>query len=134
MSYIEDSLSTGEKIEDLFGLHWVNWLPMALWAVLAYPTFGITLILVVWEWLRLRAIENGITDKRVIRKSGVIGRKTDEIRISAIETVELSQSVLGRILGFGNIKVTGRGVSALVFSRVSNPMAVKGSIEDLETV
>ena len=132
MKYIEESLSSGEEIEELFRLHWFSKVPMVIWIILAPFTVGLTLILAVFEWLRLKNIEQGLTNKRVILKSGIISRKTEEIRLSAVETVELTQSIFGRIFGFGVVKVTGRGVSNLLFSKVVNPISVKRSIENFE--
>jgi len=131
MSYIEQSLSTGEKIEGLFRLHWVAWIWMVIWIILAVPTLGITLILAIYEFLRLKFLEQGVTNKRVILKKGIIGRQTEEMKLSSIETVEINQGIFGRILGFGAVKVTGRGISDVVFKRVNDPMAVKRQIEGI---
>ncbi len=133
MSYIEESLSNGEEIKELFKLHWFSKIPMIIWAILAIPTLGITLILVIWEYLKLRSIEQGITNKRAILKTGIISRKSEEMKISSIETVEIIQGIIGRVFGFGSIKVTGRGISDLVYKNIDNPMDVKKSIESVET-
>lgn len=132
MSYIEESLSKDEKINEIYRLHWFSKIPMFIWIVLAIPTFGLTLLLALWEWLKLRSIEQGSTNKRVIRKSGIISRKTEEMKISSVETVEINQGVLGRIFGFGNVKVTGRGISDVLFSKIDDPLEVKKSIESIE--
>jgi uncharacterized membrane protein YdbT with pleckstrin-like domain len=129
MSYIENSLSEGEKVVKLFRMHWTARLWLALWIVLIVPTFGIALLLAIYEWLRLRTLEFGVTNKRVILKKGIIGRYTEEMKIGSIETVEIDQGVLGRILGYGDVKVTGRGISDVVFRRMDDPMAVKRHIE-----
>jgi len=129
MSYIETSLSEGEKVVKLFRLHWTARLWLVLWIVLILPTFGIALLLAIYEWLRLRTLEYGVTNKRVILKKGIIGRYTEEMKIGSIETVEIDQGVLGRILGYGDVKVTGRGISDVVFKRMDDPMAVKRHIE-----
>lgn len=132
MSYIEESLSKDEKIHEIYRLHWFSKIPMFIWLILAIPTFGLTLLLALWEWLKLRSIEQGSTNKRVIRKSGIISRKTEEMKISSVETVEINQGVMGRIFGFGNVKVTGRGISDVLFSKIDNPLDVKKSIESIE--
>jgi uncharacterized membrane protein YdbT with pleckstrin-like domain len=129
MSYIETSLSEGEKVVKLFRLHWTARLWLVLWIVLILPTFGIALLLAIYEWLRLRTLEYGVTNKRVILKKGIIGRQTEEMKIGSIETVEIDQGVLGRMLGYGDVKVTGRGISDVVFKRIDDPMAVKRHIE-----
>ena len=133
MSYIEDSLSDGEEIKELFKLHWFSKIPMIIWVILALPTFGITLLLAIWEFLRLKSIEQGITNKRVIFKTGIISRNSEEMKISSIETVEIIQGISGRIFGFGSIKVTGRGISDLVYKNIDSPMEVKKTIESVET-
>jgi len=131
MGYIDDSLSDGEKVHERFRLHWIAQLPMIMWIILALPTFGATLLLALWEWLKLRSIELGVTNRRLIFKKGIISRKTEEMKLSSVETVEIIQGVLGRILGFGNVKITGRGLSDLVFRNVDDPMEVKRRIESV---
>ena len=106
---------------------------MISWIILAIPTLGITLILAIWEWLKLRSIEQGVTNKRVILKKGIISRNTSEMKISSIETVEIIQGVIGRMFGFGTVKVTGRGISDLLFKNIDDPMDVKRKIESVET-
>lgn len=127
MSYIEESLSTGEEIREIFEFHWVAKLPMILWIILL-----ITIPLAIWEWLKLRNTEMGVTNKRVILKTGIISRHSDEMKISSIETVEIEQGVLARILDYGTVKVTGKGISDLVFTRIDDPMNVKRKIESVE--
>ena len=131
MGYIHDSLSDGEEVRALFKLHWFARIPMIIWIILAIPTIGITLLLALWEWLRLRNIEQGVTNKRVILKRGIISRKTEEMKITSIETVEIIQGVMGRIFGYGTVKVTGRGLSDLLFRNINDPMDVKRKIESV---
>lgn len=131
MSYIEDSLSDGERVEALFQLHWFAHVPMIIWIILAIPTLGITLLLALYEYLKLRSIEQGVTNKRVILKTGFISRHTEEMKLNSIETVEIRQGVMGRMFGFGTIEVTGRGLSDVIFKGVDDPMAVKRRIESV---
>jgi uncharacterized membrane protein YdbT with pleckstrin-like domain len=131
MSYIEESLSANERVEGLFKLHWVIWIPMVIWLILGIITFGVTWILAIYEYLKIRSIEAGVTNKRVILKNGIISRKTEEMKLSSIETVEIQQGVIGRIFGLGTVKVTGRGISELLFRRISDPLAVKRQIESI---
>ncbi|WP_022964527.1 PH domain-containing protein [Halopseudomonas pelagia] len=131
MSYIEDSLSDGERVDALFQLHWFAKVPMIIWIILAIPTVGITLLLALYEYLKLRSIEQGVTNKRVILKTGFISRHTEEMKLNSIETVEIRQGVMGRMFGFGTIEVTGRGISDVVFKGVDDPMGVKRRIESV---
>ena len=131
MSYIEQSLSAGEKIESLFRLHWYARIPMVIWILLGIPTVGITWIMAIYEYLRLKYIEQGVTNKRVILKTGIISRKTEEMKLASIETVEIDQGIMGRIFDFGTVRITGRGISDVVFKGIANPMAVKRQIESI---
>jgi uncharacterized membrane protein YdbT with pleckstrin-like domain len=124
MSYIADSLSEGEKIVAVFRQHWVTRVWLVIWILLI-----VTLPIAVYEWLRLRTMEHGVTNKRVIFKQGIISRHTEEMKLGSIETVEINQSVWARIFGFGDIKVTGKGISDVVFRRIDDPMEVKRRIE-----
>jgi len=128
MSYIEESLSSGEEIRAIFKFHWVAKLPMILWII-----FIITIPLAIWEWLKLHYTEMGVTNKRVILKTGIISRHSEEMKLSSIETVEIEQGILGRILGFGTVKVTGKGLSDLVFTKIYNPIDMKRKIESIDT-
>jgi uncharacterized membrane protein YdbT with pleckstrin-like domain len=131
MSFIEESLSSGEAIVGRFKLHWFSRVPMVMWLVLGLVTFGITWLVALYEFLRLRGIEQGVTNKRVIFKSGIISRKSEEMKLASIETVEIDQGVMGRMFNFGDVKITGRGISDLVFKRISDPMSVKRQIESV---
>jgi uncharacterized membrane protein YdbT with pleckstrin-like domain len=127
MTYLDESLAPGETIVARFELHWTAKGRLILGIVLIPVIVGI--FITIYEWLRLRAIELGVTTHRVVRKTGIISRETEEIRLSAIETVDLQQSMWGRLLGFGDVRVTGRGESNMILSRVSDPVGVKRSIE-----
>ena len=131
MSYIEESLSTGEKIEALFRLHWFAWIPMFIWIVLGLLTFGLTWLVAIYEFLRLKCLEQGLTNKRVILKKGIISRKTEEMKLTSIETVEINQGVIGRIFGFGTVKISGRGISDVIFNGIDDPISVKRQIESV---
>lgn len=131
MSYIDESLSNGEKVEALFKLHWFARVPMVLWLILAIPTLGLTLLIALYEFLRLKYTEQGVTNKRVIFKTGILSRKTEEMTLKSIETVEIEQGIFGRLFGFGDIKVTGRGLSDVVFKGLADPMSAKRQIESV---
>jgi len=127
MSYLEESLAPGETIVARFELHWTAKGRLILGIILIPLVVGI--FITIYEWLRLRAIELGVTTHRVVRKTGIVSRETDELRLSAIETVDLSQSMWGRLFGFGDVRVTGRGESNMLLSRVADPVGVKRAIE-----
>jgi len=121
MGYIEKSLGTNEQVIGKFKIHWIRYiLPIAT----AFIVIGIPAL------IRLLTTEYAVTSKRVILKTGFISRNTEELLLKKAETVEIKQGILGRILGYGDVKVTGTGVSFVLFKTVQNPMAAKRLIED----
>lgn len=130
-SFIEQSLSTGEQVEGIFKFHWFAWVPMVIWIILGFVTLGLTWLLAIYEFLRLKCTEQGVTNKRVILKTGIVSRKTQEMKLKSVETVEISQSIFGPIFGFGTIKITGRGISDFAFKGIDDPMSVKRQIESI---
>lgn len=148
MSYIKDSLAKNEVIITYFDYHWINFIKYILYgtgvviaSVLLNSSIGFSIWALLIEFLTLSAIiafpyitisstDMGVTNKRVILKTGFISRNSEEMRISSIETVEVRQSIFQRILGSGHVHITGKGVSDLVFKNVKDPMEVKVAIEN----
>jgi len=96
MSYIEDSLSAEEKVVAVFRQHWVTRLWLMLWILLL-----ITIPIAIYEWLRLRTIEHGVTNKRVIYKHGIISRNTEEMKDKDFKmTAEMSMDGKKWVQGF----------------------------------
>ena len=81
-------------------------------------------------WFHARAVEQGVTNKRLILKTGIVARNSREIQLDAIESIQIRQGPLARIIGYGKVIVTGRGVSLLTL-RVADPMQVKTTLQSL---
>ena len=129
MTYLDESLAAGESIVARFELHWTAKWRLIVFLVLAIPTLGIALLAALYEWLRLRAIEQGVTNRRVVRKTGIVSRNTEELRLASIETIDLHQSIWGRLFGYGDVVLTGRGESSMIFTRLDAPLAAKRAVE-----
>lgn len=145
MSYLQKSLAPGEVVVAVFRLHWIVWI--RLWVVIVLGIVAVAALLIAqiawgavaaavmailiagYQWLWLRGIEQAVTTRRVVRKIGIVSRSTTELRLASIETVDLHQSFWGRIFGFGNVEITGRGETAMALYRIAHPIAVKRDIE-----
>lgn len=69
------------------------------------------------------------TNVRLMSKTGFVGLTTHELLLSSIDGVSLQQSLLGRLLGYGTLKIAGRGAHKLVLHSVSQVVEVKELIE-----
>lgn len=130
MSYIENSIINNEHVVKIFKFHWVINLIITIHFIISILTLGAWLIVAILVWLHYKFIEQGVTTNRVIHKRGIIARNTQEIKLTAVESVYINQGILGRILGFGTVTITGRGISDIKMSWLHNPMSVKRSIEN----
>lgn len=147
MSYVKKTLIDGETIKKQFNLHWSVWIPVVLLALgcvvlcvfalttmpdltmLFYGLAAFLAIAAIKSWLNIVAVEQAITNHRVVYKKGLISRYTEEMRNDAVETVEVKQGIFGRIFGSGDVHVTGRGTSSVKFRGVDNPLDVKRQID-----
>lgn len=93
---------------------------------IGYFAFG--LIVMTSALINVYTTEYGITDKKVIAKSGLIARKVDELRLDKFEGADVKQSILGRIFGFGDVVFSGTGSQKVSFAWVPNPLEVKRTI------
>jgi len=112
MSYIEESLSKGENVYRVFEHHWIVKLFLIIHILLCLTIIWIPVA--IFYWLSWKFTEQGVTNKRAIYKHGIIARKTDEMRLAAIESIVIKQGIWGRILGYGTITISGRGSGDVV--------------------
>jgi uncharacterized membrane protein YdbT with pleckstrin-like domain len=94
--------------------------------------FGVLLLvaisLFIWPIIARWSTELVITDKRLIAKYGVISTHSIEIRFGKIETVRVTQGLVGKLLRYGDIVVTGTGSTFDPIRNISNPMAFREAL------
>ena len=121
MRYVLGSLSDGEQVV-------LGPIRKTLWE---YFPWGLLIVPIGFIWLRRWSTEYAITSHRLISKRGLIARNTDELRLTAIESVQIRQSVLGRLFDYGDLVATGRGNQVIHLENVRSPLAVKKQLESL---
>ena len=125
MSYVESVLAEGEQVKfrgriSAWSLFWY-WLA----GLVLLPVAGIGLIVWIVAWIKLRATELAVTNKRVIAKFGFISRQTIEINVARIESVQVEQTVMGRMLGYGTIVLSGAGTPQATLRHIADPLAFR---------
>jgi len=73
--------------------------------------------------------EFGVTDKRVIIKIGLIRRRTLELLLRHVEAILVDQSVMGRMLNYGSVTLTGTGGVRETFDNISNPLEFRRRVQ-----
>lgn len=119
-SYVEDNLNRGEKIIHEAHLHWIIFLSLR----------GL-LTLFVAPLVEKMTSEFAITNRRIIIKVGFISRRTLEINLPKIESINIDQSLLGRMLDYGTVIVIGTGGTSAAFANVAEPAAFRRKYQEL---
>jgi membrane protein YdbS with pleckstrin-like domain len=113
-------------------LLWADKLPDPVWqryARLAGGAIGVLgILLFLGAWIRRRATEIVVTDKRVIYKRGLLARHTVEMNVSKIETVDVEQGLGGRIWGYGTLLIRGTGAGFEPLVGVGSPLQIRNAI------
>ena len=127
LAYIKQTLSAEEKILGRFEL--TVW--QYFWPILTI-IIGIGFLWIPWTMLKRKTTELAYTDKRIITKFGIIARNTDEIKINAIESIDIRQGVLGRLFNFGNLIISGTGGKLVIVPDVKDVVSFRKALVDLQ--
>jgi uncharacterized membrane protein YdbT with pleckstrin-like domain len=119
-SYANNHLIKDESIAFETKLHWTTIFTLR-------SLFTLTLAFWFARWLS----EFVITNRRIIIKTGFIARETFEMNLSKIESVNVDQSFMGRILNYGSITIIGSGGTRESFHKISRPMAFRKAFQEL---
>lgn len=158
MGYIDASLVPGEAVIYQTRLHWVVMLRHLILglvllagsgALLSYllqqPRIGNTsehlteggaaalllcgLVAILVGAVRRNATEMAVTTRRVVVKQGLANRKTIEMLLNKIETIEVSEPMAGRMLGYGSIAIVGTGGTSEPFHRIAHPLQFRSEVQ-----
>lgn len=101
----------------------------------AWEVTGVFLLFTVatgiFSWMNRYFTIYAITNKRILKKSGVISRYTSGILLSKVESVDVLQPILGRIFGYGTIIIRGTGGGVDTFFRVEYPFKFRRQLADV---
>jgi len=150
--YIDEILQPGEKVLYSTNAHWIFYLPaIGAWAVVAIllilsavATVTPALVLVCWAaatvvavvalyltfkaWFHRWTTETDVTNMRVVHKTGFIKRRTFEMALDKIESVDVDQSILGRMLNYGDVTINGVGEGRQTIPTIASPLAFRSAI------
>jgi uncharacterized membrane protein YdbT with pleckstrin-like domain len=149
--YIDDILQPGEKVLYSTNAHWVFYLPAiaawivalvlyiiarntagpgleTMWLVLAAAAALVAAIATAKAWFHVWTTETDVTNLRVVHKTGFIKRRTFEMSLDKVESVDVNQSILGRILNYGDVTVRGVGEGLETIKTIASPLDFRNHI------
>jgi uncharacterized membrane protein YdbT with pleckstrin-like domain len=152
MSYIQKSLGDGERIVGVARFHWLYTLRaclalivpvILLLGIVIYADegnrtllgigglallilgIGVFFSMMIRKW----TTEIGITSHRFVKKTGFMSLHTDEMALPNIEGVRVSQSFLGKIFGYGRLRIEGTGDDDVDLPVIEDPIGFRRAIE-----
>jgi uncharacterized membrane protein YdbT with pleckstrin-like domain len=128
MGYIKKALAEGEVVRFYGKPHWIIW--VRAWAALiVLGVLLIGLIIFIRDLVFMTTTEVAITNRRLILKRGLVGRKTSELELTTVEAVKLDQDVMGRLFGWGRLEVHGTGDDVWLSPLIAAPVAFRKQLE-----
>ena len=82
----------------------------------------------VTAWFHRWTTETDVTNFRVVHKTGFVKRQTFEMSVDKVESVDVNQSILGRILNYGDVTVLGVGEGGKTLDTIASPLAFRNAI------
>jgi membrane protein YdbS with pleckstrin-like domain len=95
-----------------------------VWLLLLIPV-----AILAFAVLAVKTSELVITDRRVLIKVGFIQRQTFEMFISKIESVAVTQGMIGRFFNYGTVEIRGTGGSSESFATIVAPLQFRDAIQ-----
>jgi len=144
LAYVDSSLLPDEQIVYKATLHWtIFWhcwviILIGIVSLIFQPIVGGLIIFVgllvgLRKFIEYKTSEFAVTTKRVIIKVGVFRRRTLELLLRQVEAISVEQTVLGRMLGYGSVTLTGTGGVREVFHNISSPLEFRRQIHSQAT-
>lgn len=131
-SYVENTLISDEKVIYTGNVSLWSMLPLFILGFFFLFVFGVGLLFWLAAYIRYKTTEVAFTNKRVIAKYGFISRKTVELNISKVESMQVNQGILGRIFNFGTLVISGAGNPQAPIAGISNPMTFRRSFMEYQ--
>jgi uncharacterized membrane protein YdbT with pleckstrin-like domain len=95
---------------------------------LAYAVALVAAFLLIQQWFQWWVTEIAVTNRRVIYKTGLIQRETNEMNMDKVESVQVDQSIFGRMLDYGNMTVLGTGEGFKTLRTIASPVELRNSV------
>lgn len=146
MGYASATCGVDERILYRAHYHWLYWMSgvlltaaplvaLAIWPTTTWSTvlaLCLTLLLVPFGLVilvRTLSSEIIVTNDRFIRKCGLVSFEAEDISLDRIEEIDLKESLLGAIFGYGTLEVHGSGKGVIVAKMIQAPERLRRAIE-----
>jgi uncharacterized membrane protein YdbT with pleckstrin-like domain len=151
MSYVDPHLLKDEIVIYRTQLHWKVFLIPGAFTVIVLAVFALIVAKAGYKYLELllllpavffvlrayitqRSSEFAVTNKRVIMKSGVVQTRSLEILLNKVEALAVNQTLLGKMMNYGDIIITGSGGTKELYKGIEDPLAFRKAVQEATPV
>lgn len=92
---------------------------------------GFALVWLVMTWVSYHFSSLTIKKNQIILRTGLLVRKTIDIPMTKIESIDIRQSILGSIFRYGILIITGTGGTRHAIAYLDRPLTCRRYIEQL---
>ncbi len=148
MSYVTSVLQPDEKVIATGRVHWIIYVRGIIVLVVALLIYAVApdggagsvlrvvailgILVALYDllraWINQVTTEVAVTNKRVIKKRGLIWRETAEMNMDKVESALVEQSLLGRLLNYGSIVIRGTGSGIEGLNHIAKPLDLRSAI------
>ncbi|MGH7655436.1 MAG: PH domain-containing protein [Gemmatimonadaceae bacterium] len=146
MSYVDRHLLPNEAVTYKTTLHWKVYVwpvlvsvilcaPLAVLALrsehkpLAIAPVLLAVALIGAAFVRRGSSEYAVTTKRVIVKVGVMQTRSVELLLGKVEGITVTQGLMGKLFGYGEIVITGSGGTKEPFAGIQAPFDFRRAVQ-----
>lgn len=131
-SYVESTLIGDEKVIYQGKVSVWSLSPLIVLGLLTIWLWGLGLLFWLAALIRYITTELAFTNKRVVAKFGFISRRTIELKIKKVESLQVGQGIIGRIFNYGTIIISGAGNPQAPIPGISRPMIFRRSFMEYQ--
>src|SRR2546428_10358320 len=150
MGYIEKHLAPGERVVFRTRLHAVIVGGTVAYAAFVLGVVGLIVsrneltartVALLWLagviiaigsllplYVRWQTSEFAVTDRRVLVKVGLLSVHTLELLLPKVEAIGVDQTIGGRLLGYGTLRIVGTRGTGETVARVAQPQALREAV------
>lgn len=148
MSYLQSALGQGERVVYEARRHWIDYVngmmivAIGIILIVLDPPGGgsglffIGLIIIgaggvglVYAWLNSITTVLAVTNRKLVAKQGLLSNFSIEQQLGKVDAITIDRSLLGRLLDYGTVTVTGSGFSATAFKHIAAPYEFRSKVQ-----
>ncbi len=144
MGYVTENLMPGEHVVHRTHFHWIIFFGAIVMTSLGLSIFtggaelvGLAaffllmgVVSAIGHAIELQVSEFAVTDRRILAKTGLLRRTSLDLNLAKVESVQVEQDIVGRLLDYGTLVVTGTGGTREKFKYIADPLAFRMHVQE----